>query len=154
MWNEELHCCGGLGASSCEVKDRGWAPFRSSLGISDSGEFSGCVFGHASAALCRCEKLKSANKHTQKSDIFSKTCSVGILILSSSNQNAGLLRRNMPNLITSWIWALPSKNRFSQVSSVDNECKLLKSDVEESGRWRGKQKGRMRSMWIAASLNN
>ncbi len=78
MWNEELHCCRGLGSSSCEVKDRGWASFRSSLGISDSVEFSACVFGHASAGLCRCERLKSTNTHTHmlKSGILWKPCAL------------------------------------------------------------------------------
>ncbi len=142
MWNEELHCCRGLGSSSCEVKDRGWASFRSSLGISDSVEFSACVFGHASAGLCRCERLKSTNTHTHTHThakvwhLVKTLCSVGMLISSSFNQNAGLLRRNMPNLIMSWIWVLPSESRLSQVSSVDNECKLLKKveDGEENRR--------------------
>ncbi len=54
----------------------------------------------------------------------------------------------LPSLIMSWIWALTSESRLSQVSSVDNECKLLKkAEYGEENR-----KIDVRSMWITASI--
>ncbi len=54
----------------------------------------------------------------------------------------------LPSLIMSWIWALTSESRLSQVSSVDNECKLLKkAEYGEENR-----RIDVRSMWITASI--